>query len=60
MEIEDALKALEWSGASLAKKLGVTPKAVSDWRTKKVKTPPPVRAYLRLAVAVHRIHEELL
>lgn len=47
------LKALGWTGAELAKRLGVRQATVSAWRTGKRDVPPYVPEYLRLAVWIH-------
>lgn len=51
-QLNDFLRGLGWSGAELSRRLGVTPKAVSEWRRGKRPVPGPVRAYVRLVVAV--------
>lgn len=51
-QLNDYLRGLGWSGAELSRRLGVTPKAVSEWRRGKRPVPGPVRAYVRLVVAV--------
>lgn len=51
-ELNALLDGLHWTGAELARKLKVTPKAVSEWRTGKRPVPGPVRAYVRLVAAV--------
>lgn len=51
-QLNEYLRELRWSGAELSRRLGVTPKAVSEWRRGKRPVPGPVRAYIRLVVAV--------
>ena len=51
-QLNEHLRGLGWSGAELSRRLGVTPKAVSEWRRGKRPVPGPVRAYIRLVVAV--------
>lgn len=51
-QLNEHLRGLGWSGAVLSRRLGVTPKAVSEWRRGKRPVPGPVRAYIRLVVAV--------
>jgi transcriptional regulator with XRE-family HTH domain len=47
------LKDLGWTGAELAKRLGVRQATVSAWRTGKREVPAYVPEYLRLAVWIH-------
>lgn len=54
-DLERALEALEWSGAELARRVSVTAKQVSAWRTRKAKVPGAVAAYLRLRVQLQEI-----
>lgn len=51
-QLNEYLRGLGWSGAELARRLGVTPKAVSEWRRGKRQVPGPVRAYVRLVAAI--------
>ena len=51
-DIDDALDALGWSGAELARRIDVGADRVSAWRCGKAKLPGAVVAYLRLAVSV--------
>ena len=46
-KLNTLLKFLGWHGKTLARRLGVTPKAVSAWRTGKRPVPGYATAYLR-------------
>lgn len=58
-EFDKALSELRWSGSTAAQRLSVTPKAVSAWRTCKVKVPGPVAAFVHLSLAVKRMAAEV-
>ena len=48
-DLELELSRLGWTGAELARRLGVDPDTVSRWRRRKVPVPGYASAYLALA-----------
>jgi transcriptional regulator with XRE-family HTH domain len=57
IDIEGALVSLDWTGAELARRIGVSPGRVSAWRRGKSKRgiPGPVAAYLSLALKAREL-----
>lgn len=55
--LNDALAALDWSGAELARRLGVFQSTVSGWRTGKAPVPKYASEYLRMALLVKEAGE---
>lgn len=58
-ELNTAISTLGWNGSQTARRLGVTQKAVSNWRTGKRPVPEPVACLLRLRVDLLHLHHAL-
>jgi hypothetical protein len=52
-ELENALRALEWGGETLARQLLVPPSTVRGWRAGRSPVPADVAAWLQRLVAAH-------
>lgn len=59
-EFTAALKALDWKQADLCRRLDVHKETPSRWATGKTPIPGMVAEYLRMALAVQRLHVEFV
>ena len=58
-ELDAAMKQMAWTGQDLAKRLSVSEKAVSNWRTGKKPVPGPVAAFVTTSLRVKVLMSEM-
>lgn len=57
-DLKIALKTLGWTGAKLARAVGVTPKTVGMWLNDRARIPGSVQAYLKIKVKLLDLADE--